>query len=131
MLFFNPNRWRISALETPLLAFCRVRERSIKAIAELVESEGGALWLRRETGAFERAAHWNLPHATGLLPIESALVCFLEHRQWVIDLDECESHPERYEDLVLPPFVSAIQRAWLLVPLILHEQLVGFIVLAR
>jgi putative PEP-CTERM system histidine kinase len=109
----------------------QLRERSIKAIAELVESAGGALWLRRDTGNFERAAHWNLPNASGLLPVESAFANFLEQRQWVIDLDECDAHPERYDDLVLPSFLRTISRAWLTVPLILHEQLVGFIVLAR
>ena len=109
----------------------QLRERSIKAIAELVESAGGALWLRRETGNFERAAHWNLPTAAGALAVDSPFANFLSERQWVINLDEYDAHPERYDDLILPPFLRAISRAWLVVPLILHDQLVGFIVLLR
>lgn len=109
----------------------QLRERSIKAIAELVESPGGALWLRRDTGNFEPAAHYNLPEATGTLEAESDFVKFLEQREWVINLDECYTHPERYDDLVLPNFFRSISRAWIMVPLILHERLMGFILLAR
>ncbi|MES2353899.1 MAG: XrtA/PEP-CTERM system histidine kinase PrsK [Pseudomonadota bacterium] len=109
----------------------QLRERSIQAIAELVESPGGALWLRRDTGNFERVAHWNLPGVAGTLEVENVFAVFLGQRQWVINVDECDAHPERYDDLALPTFLRAIPRAWLIVPLILHEQLVGFIVLAR
>jgi len=109
----------------------QLRERSINAIAELVESPAGALWLKRDTGNFERAAHWNLPDANGILETEGPFARFLEQRQWVINLDEWDTHSERYEDMALPPFLRAISRAWLVVPLILHERSVGFIVLTR
>lgn len=109
----------------------QLRERSIKAIAELVESPGGALWLKGEAGNFERSAHWNLPSAAGILNADNIFAKFLEQQQWVINLDEYDAHSERYGDIELPPFLRAIPRAWLVVPLILHEQLVGFAVLAR
>ncbi|MBA2690328.1 MAG: PEP-CTERM system histidine kinase PrsK, partial [Burkholderiales bacterium] len=109
----------------------QLRERSITAIAELVESPGGALWLKSDTGGFERVAHWNFPRAAGILDADSPFAAFLEQRQWVLSVEECELHPERYDDLELPPFLRAIERAWLVVPLILHEQLVGFVVLAH
>ena len=109
----------------------QLRERSIKAIAELVESAGGALWLKRDGETFETAGHWNMPGAIGVLAADSEFARFLETRQWVINLDECDVHPERYDDLVLPAFVRNIPQAWLILPLILHEQLMGLIVLAR
>ena len=109
----------------------QLRERSIKAIAELVESPGGALWLKRDNGIFERTGHWNLPDAAGILDRESPFTNFLERRQWVVNIDECDIHPERYDDLEVPAFLRALARAWLVVPLISHEHLVGFIVLAR
>src|SRR6185295_4976177 len=46
-----------------------LRGRSIHAIAELVDSPGGALWLAPEAGAFERVAHWNMPDAGGSVPV--------------------------------------------------------------
>jgi putative PEP-CTERM system histidine kinase len=109
----------------------RLHERSIEAIAELVESPGGALWLHHDSGVFERAAHWNMPTAIGAEPATSGLCRFLGLKQWVIDLDEYGLAPERYGDLALPAWLTAIPRAWLVVPLILREQLLGFIVLAR
>jgi putative PEP-CTERM system histidine kinase len=106
-------------------------ERSIEAIAELVDSPGGALWLARDLGNFERAAHWNMPSAQGVAPPDSPLCQFLERRQWVINLNEYEVQPEIYGELEIPDWLRTIPRAWLVVPLILHEQLLGFVVLAR
>lgn len=109
----------------------QLRERSIQAIAGLVESPGGALWLRQESGGFERIAHWNMPAAEGVEPPDSSLSRFLEKRQWVLNLDECREQPEVYAGLVLPAWLLKIRRVSLVVPLILHEQLLGFVVLAR
>ena len=39
-----------------------------------------------------------------------------------------EAQPEFYEGLELPEWLRSIPRAWLVVPLILHESLLGFIV---
>lgn len=109
----------------------RLQERSIQAIAELVESPGGALWLGQESGVLERAAHWNMPAAGGAEKQGSRFSRFLEDRQWVVDLEEYRAQPEIYAGLEMPEWLLAIPRAWLVVPLILHEQLLGFVVLAR
>jgi putative PEP-CTERM system histidine kinase len=108
-----------------------LRGRSIHAIAELVDSPGGALWLAPEAGAFERVAHWNMPAATGSVPTDSAFARFLESRQWVIDLDEYERQPELYEGAEIPDAIRSIPQAWIVVPLMLHERPLGFVVLAR
>jgi putative PEP-CTERM system histidine kinase len=109
----------------------QLREHSIQAIAELVDSPGGALWLAPDSGALERVAHWNMPTAQGIEPADSPLCQFLQHRQWVIDLLEYESQPDSYDSLVIPSWLRSIPHAWLVVPLILHEQLLGFVVLVR
>jgi putative PEP-CTERM system histidine kinase len=109
----------------------QLRERSIQAIAELVDSPGGALWLAQESGTFELGAHWNTPGASGIERSDSPLCRFLERRHWVIDFDEYGTHPELYEGLEIPDSVRSVPLAWLVVPLILHERLVGFVVLAR
>src|SRR6185295_19289770 len=109
----------------------QLRERSIQGIAELVDSPGGALWLAQDSGSFEIAAHWNMPAARGTEPPESRLIQFLERRQWVLDLEELVAQPELYEGLEVSETLRSIPSAWLLVPLILHERLVGFVLLAR
>jgi len=108
-----------------------LRERSIEAIAELVDSPGGALWLAADSGAYERVAHWNMPLAQGVEGADGALCQFLQEHQWVIDLAEYETHAESYENLSLPEWLQRVPRAWLVVPLMLHEKLLGFVVLAR
>ena len=106
-------------------------ERSIQAIAELVDSSGGALWLSQDVGDFEQVAHWNMPSAIGRERRDSPLCQFLERRQWVISLEEYETQPELYDGLELPGWLRSIPSAWLVVPLILHERLLGFVVLAK
>lgn len=106
-------------------------ERSIRAIAELVDSSGGALWLSQDEGDFEQVAHWNMHSAKGRAQRDSPLCQFLERRQWVISLEGYEAQPESYDGLEVPDWLRSIPGAWLVVPLMLHERLLGFVVLAR
>jgi len=108
-----------------------LRERSIQAIADLVDSPGGALWLSQESGACEQVARWNMGPSGGIEQLDGALCGFLERRQWVINLDEYEARPEFYEGLLIPGWLRSIRDAWLVAPLILDERLLGFVVLAR
>jgi putative PEP-CTERM system histidine kinase len=109
----------------------QLRERSIQAIAELVDSPGGILWLSQDTGELEQVAHWNMPAEKTAEQLDSSLCQFLEKRQWVIHLDNYDLQPELYDGLDLPEWLRAVPRAWLVVPLILHERLLGFVVLAK
>jgi putative PEP-CTERM system histidine kinase len=91
----------------------RLRECSIQAIAELVDSPGGALWLSQDQDAYELVAHWNMPTAKGIEQPDSPLCQFLERRQWVLNLEEYETQPEVYDGLPLPEWLRSLQRAWL------------------
>jgi len=104
-------------------------ERVIEAVANLVESPGGALWQRRESGRFEPVATWQAPVLSASEPLDSAFCQFLEASQWVVDLHEFAQSPDKYDALVLPGWLSSYPRAWLVVPLILHERLFGFVLL--
>lgn len=108
-----------------------LRERSVQAIAQLVESPGGALWLHQDHGGYDRAGHWNMPQATGAEREDSEFVAFIRRKEWVIYLNEYHANPEKYEGLKLPSWLTDIPRAGMVVPLMLHEQLIGFIVLAE
>jgi len=109
----------------------QLRERSIQAIAELVDSPGGILWLSQDTGELEQVAHWNMPAEKWTEQLDSSLCQFLEKRQWVIHLDNYDLQPELYEGLDLPEWLRAVPLAWLVVSLMLHERLLGFVVLAK
>jgi len=105
--------------------------RAIQALAALVESPGGALWQRSDGGRFGQHARWQSPGAAAFEPANSPFCQFLERSQWVIDLDEYCDHPDKYEGLAVPDWLLAIPRRWLVVPLMLQEQLFGFVVLQR
>lgn len=113
----------------------QLRERAIKALAQIMECPGGILWLRRDNGRFELAARWNMDAPVpSLEPADSALVRFLEQNEWVINLDEHKPNLEQQRSLVGPKFplwLLTLPDAWLVIPLILHERLMGFVVLAR
>src|SRR5690606_16925250 len=106
-----------------------VGERAIEAVAALVESPGGVLWQRRDSGHFEPVAHWQVPALARSEPADSPFCRFLETSQWVIDLHEYAHSPDKYDALVLPEWLESIPRAWLVVPLMLHARLFGFVLL--
>ena len=107
----------------------KLRERSLQAVAELVDSPAAALWVE-ERGVFRQIAQWNLPAITAVEAEHCSLCDFLSERQWVVNLKEYAQQPDVYGDLRLPAWLLALPRAWLVAPLILHEHLMGFIVLA-
>lgn len=107
-------------------------ERVIRALAEIVDSSAGVLWLRRDHGRFEPVARWNMDDP---LPDseagDSPLARFLASQEWVINMDEYQREPGLYADLALPRWLRFLEKAWLVAPLILHERLLGFVVIAR
>lgn len=106
-------------------------ERTIEAIAQLVESPAGALWVRREHGLCEPVASWNMAPPAASEPVTGALCQFLETKQWVIDIPDYRAHPAIYTQLSMPAWLGALPQLWLIVPLMLHGSLFGFIALAR
>jgi putative PEP-CTERM system histidine kinase len=103
--------------------------RAIIAVANLVESPAGMLWLRGEERAFHLAARWNLPAMTVVEPADGSLPLFLQRTGWVVSLRECASAPEQYPGLSLPGWLASIANAWLIVPLGSGADMLGFIVL--
>ena len=105
--------------------------KSIKSIAQIIESPGGMLWLRQENGFFECVDAWEMPLLKIREPAVSSMVRFLEDNEFVISVDELNNEPEVYNRLgylELPHWVNEIS-PWLIVPLIHINKLVGFIIL--
>ena len=109
-----------------------VGEQVVRALAEMVESPGGALWMRdAEGGDFAQRARWNLPAVSETEPRDGALASYLRDKAWVIDLLEYRTSPRQYGELALPLWLLSTTQAWLVVPLQVGEQLMGFVVLAQ
>ncbi len=104
----------------------------IRGLADMVESPSGALWVHRpDEPALRQVARWNLPAISATEMPDGSLSAFLRRTGWVIDLREMRERPERYEGLVLPEWLASHDQAWLVVPLWLGPDLLGFVVLGR
>jgi putative PEP-CTERM system histidine kinase len=87
------------------------------------------LWIRRDSGQCEPAAHWHVPVQEAHEGLDSPFCRFLDRTQWVIDLQEAQRDPAKYEELVIPDWLRDHARAWLVVPMMMHGRLFGFVVL--
>lgn len=107
----------------------QVCERAIESLAQLVESPGGALWMKEDRIGYQRAVHWNWSNIQGREAADSEFIQWLARKQWVIDIGEVSAHAERYPDLILPDWLAKAYDAWLIIPLLQHDEMLGFIVL--
>lgn len=121
---------RFTALLTAGDPGARVHERSLEAMAGLVESPAAALWMKQDDGHFRRAAHWNWSELNGQFASDHPFARFLETSHWVLDLHECEDQPQLLGDAPPPAWLSGDPRAWLVIPLFWHDSLLGIMVLA-
>ena len=107
-------------------------QKVVRGLADLLESPGGGLWLRgRGEPAFTQIAFWNLGRTDIKEEADSPLCQFMMTSGWVVNLEEFRASPRRYGGMTIPPWLSAIEQAWLIVPLVVGEEMIGFVVLAR
>lgn len=104
----------------------------VRGLADLLESPGGGLWMKnRGESAFSQTARWNLAQALEKEDSDSGMCQFMISSGWVVNLEEFRSSPRRYGQLVLPAWLQQMEQAWLIVPLTVGEEMIGFVVLAQ
>lgn len=107
-------------------------ETVVRALANLVESPSGMLWVQRSADAdFAQAARWNLPAQPMAESRSGALAAFWRERAWIIDVQEWRERRDAYPGLELPEWLVGEPRCWLVIPLLVRESLIGFVVLGR
>jgi putative PEP-CTERM system histidine kinase len=103
-------------------------------MANLVEARGGGRWVKQDMALYERLTAWEAPllAADGCAQ-DGEMATFLRTKQWVINLDEYRSqdvaHYDGYGGVRLPAWLADDEEAWLVIPLMLHDDLFGFVVL--
>ena len=109
----------------------QARMSCIRALANLVESSGGALWLKEQGEGYRQVERSSLPRTDVIEPFESSLPSFLSRTGWVVEISDVLRQPAKYPDLTLPPSIASMREAWLIVPLLTGEELIGFVVLVN
>jgi putative PEP-CTERM system histidine kinase len=117
-----------------------LNQQVIRSLAGLVESSGGAIWLGQKNarvntsnvgGSYTEIASLNLPGVSEAEPATSEFITFLARTGWVVELDELRTSPDKYPGLALPQWLASLKGAWLVIPLMNVNDLVGFVILAR
>ncbi|WP_148862594.1 XrtA/PEP-CTERM system histidine kinase PrsK [Marinobacter fonticola] len=101
-------------------------ERVVRVMADLVESNAGALWVKDEDNNYILQTAVNLPPPKYTMIDGSAdMVSFFGKREWIIDLNEYHQDPVRYELLEIPDPILKFSDGWLIIPLYLGKDLYG------
>lgn len=107
----------------------RLQDRVIVALAVLVESPSGLLWLKDSSNNFRPEGRSNMPMAAAVEHGDGSLAEFLQRTGWVIGVREAIADPTQYPGLHLPSWLATIRDAWLIVPLMAGTDLIGFVML--
>ncbi|WP_374481614.1 XrtA/PEP-CTERM system histidine kinase PrsK [Zoogloea sp.] len=104
-------------------------ESVVKALADLVESPGGGVWLCDLNGNYCQQARLNMPDYGLREQSDSEFCRFLLEREWVVNLEEMRSGLSSGSGMPMPAWASELADMWLIVPLISSGALVGFVIL--
>ena len=108
------------------------RDVAIKAIAQIVNSPSGVLWLideRERKYVLESKYEFDRPIPD--IEHNDSLVQFMQSENWLIDLDEYGRQPELYKGLKMPGWIAKYDDAWLVIPLTLEKKMLGLILLTK
>lgn len=104
-------------------------DRALRGLANLVDSTGAALWMN-ESGIYAWQGGVDFEGPTIEISGNHPLINYLRNKQWVVDLTEFSVEPEHYPGLDVPADMLR-KDLWLIVPLLLRDDLVGFVVLNK
>ena len=110
-------------------------QRVIQAFADILEAPGGLLLVSEESGAIDCSAAWNWPGKpipAGESPASIGFWPVVESEGRVIDLDAVRGGWTKGRDraVAVPAWMTDDVQAWVAVPLIHHDRLVGIVLLA-
>jgi putative PEP-CTERM system histidine kinase len=108
-----------------------LRKRAIKALAEILDTSSGVLWLRdHDSDNYRCVSGWNANEGGVEIAGNDSLVEFLANSGWVVDLNEYAADSSRYENLDLSIESLSLSKAAFIIPLMHDSRLLGFVVLS-
>jgi putative PEP-CTERM system histidine kinase len=111
-----------------------VRENCVRAMAQIVASRGGTLFMPQQDGGdLAVAGSWPTAlQARGVaLGKDDEFIGFMRRTQWVVDLDEQRRMPDLYQNIAVPQAIAEHPEWRLAVPLIQQKEMLGAVLLER
>ena len=122
---------RFTAMLTATGASREVGGLIVRGLAGLLQSKGGAIWsLGPDRRELIQSSAWNVAASKETESVSSNFARFLLERDWIIDLEEYRASPARYDGVVIPEWLLYSPQYALVVPLIVGNELAGFVALA-
>ena len=105
----------------------------VRGLADMVECPAGGLWFKAlGDDSYVQSAAWNMPPMTQAEPTDSPFCRFMREREWIIDLDAARRGTgPAAEAPVVPAWLLSLPTAWLVLPLLVADEMLGFVVLAK
>ncbi|MGR9106795.1 MAG: XrtA/PEP-CTERM system histidine kinase PrsK [Gammaproteobacteria bacterium] len=107
-----------------------LHKRVILALASLVESPSGVLWVKENRDDFLKRTDFGDPDIDiAKIDGDDPLLHFITQHRYVVNLHELDSVPEIYPGLDRPLWLSRYRNAWVFVPLFQGKELYGLVLL--
>jgi putative PEP-CTERM system histidine kinase len=106
-------------------------ERVIRALGQIVNSDGGGVWIGSEEGMFVPAGGDLAGPDSPPVSATSEFLRFAAEREWITDLRASRNASGERNEPTVPDWLLKDERAWLIVPLLQEEQLIAFVVLTQ
>ncbi|VAW84720.1 Two-component system sensor histidine kinase [hydrothermal vent metagenome] len=106
-----------------------LENRVIEAVAKIIDSTGGVIWLKNENERYQYAGGHN--HCVLADLEEESYIEFVKQGGWVVDIDEYKNEPHNFPQLLLPQWLVDDEDLRLLVPLFHQNALFGVLALNR
>ncbi|WP_310530852.1 XrtA/PEP-CTERM system histidine kinase PrsK [Novosphingobium sp.] len=110
-----------------------LEQRAVQAVAQITESPAGLLLVPGDSGDFVLSSSWQWRLAeVPAIALDAEAARLLEQTGFIVELDQVRAGKDhRGERDVIPAWLRDDPQAWVIVPLLHYERLVGLVVLAR
>ncbi|MGC1508416.1 PEP-CTERM system histidine kinase PrsK [Ketobacter sp. MCCC 1A13808] len=105
---------------------------SIKALANVVKSTGGMLWMDNQFGRFIPISTLNMKLPKGDIeePSDSEFCKILRDHEWVFSPTAPKDNELNRYNEYLPSWCNDVEGLWLIIPLLVDNELIGFMLLS-
>ncbi len=105
----------------------------VRGLADMVECPAGALWFKAlGDDHYVQSALWNMPLMANTESTDSAFCGLMREREWIVDLNAARAGKvSSAHAQSVPDWLLALPTAWLVVPLLVANDMLGFVVLAK